>query len=116
MIVDRLFLLSILSFGFGLSLMTYRLFARSNRWSMGVAHSDYPAIPVLLGLFALGVGIAFAAARGAPSGGLIIVVAGLLLAVFWTGFLRVGSQVSLFLAPAAAIALIWGWIAIPIGY
>jgi len=51
-----------------------------------------------------------------PTGGMIIVVSGLLLAVFWTGFLRVGSQISLFLAPLAAVVLLFGWMAIPVGY
>ena len=55
-------------------------------------------------------------ARGAPSGGLIIVVCGALLALFWTGFMRVGSQIGLILGPLAAIALIFGWLAIPIGF
>jgi hypothetical protein len=36
--------------------------------------------------------------------------------VFWTGFLRVGSQISLFLAPLAAVVLLFGWMAIPVGY
>jgi hypothetical protein len=33
--------------------------------------------------------------------------------VFWTGFLRVGSQLSLLLAPLASILLILGWLAQP---
>ncbi len=39
----------------------------------------------------------------------MIVLFGLLLAVFWTGFLRVGSQISLFLAPVALIFLLLAW-------
>ena len=116
MFIDRLFMLSIISFGLGLSLMTYRLFARRNKWPMGLLQQDYPAVPVLLGLFSILIGLAFAAARGMPTGGMIIVVSGLLLAVFWTGFLRVGSQISLFLAPLAAVVLLFGWMAIPVGY
>jgi len=34
---------------------------------------------------------------------------GVLLAIFWTGFLRVGSQVSLFLAPVAMALLLIAW-------
>lgn len=116
MFVDHLFLLSIVSFGLGLSLIVYRLFARRYNWPMGTLHSDAPLVPVAAGLFALVTGLSFAVARGAPAGGLIIVVCGLLLAIFWTLFLRVGSQVSLFLAPAAALTLIFGWLALPIGF
>ena len=116
MFVDHLFLLSIVSFGLGLSLIVYRLFARRYNWPLGALHIDAPLVPVAVGLFALVTGLSFAVARGAPAGGLIIVVCGLLLAVFWTGFLRVGSQVSLFLAPLAALTLIFGWLALPIGF
>ena len=58
---------------------------------------------------------AHAADRGLASGGLIIVVSGVLLAAFWTGFLRVGSQLSLFLAPLFALLLILRWMGVPIG-
>lgn len=114
--VDHLFVLSILSFGLGLSVATYRMFARRNGWPMGSLYAEAPLVPVILGLFAFGTGLSFAVARGAPSGGLIIVVCGGLLALFWTGFLRVGSQIGLLIAPLAAIALIFGWLAIPIGF
>lgn len=114
--IDNLFLLAIGAFGWGLSLTTYRLFARQNKWPMGALHADLPAIPVLIGLFSLTVGLLFAAARGADFGGWIIVVAGLLLAIFWTGFLRVGSQISLFLAPLVAVLLLIGWLPAILGY
>lgn len=114
--IDNLFLLAIAAFGWGLSLTTYRLFARQNGWPMGALHADLPAIPVLLGLFALVAGLAFAAARGADYGGWIIILFGLLLAVFWTGFLRVGSQIALFLAPIAAALLLVGWMPQILGY
>jgi len=58
----------------------------------------------------------FAAARGVDYGGWIIVVGGLLLAIFWTGFLRVGSQISLVLAPLAATLLLMGWLPSILGY
>lgn len=113
---DNLFLLAIAAFGWGLSLLTYRLFARKNKWPMGALQSDLPAVPILLGLFALTAGMLFAAARGADYGGWIIVVGGLLLAVFWTGFLRVGSQIALFLAPIAGVLLLIGWLPEILGY
>ncbi len=114
--IDNLFLLAIAAFGWGLSLATYRLFARRNAWPMGSLQSDLPVIPVLLGLAALLAAIGYAAARGADYGGWVIIVCGLLLAVFWTGFLRVGSQISLVLAPWAGFLLLLGWLAEPLGY
>ncbi|MGQ0457662.1 MAG: hypothetical protein ACT4OU_11430 [Hyphomicrobium sp.] len=116
MVWDNLFLLSVAAFGFGLSLATYRLFARSNGWPMGALQADLPVIPMLLGLLGLLAGLAFATARGADDGGWAIIAVGFLLAVLWTGFLRVGSQISLFLAPAATFLLLLGWLAAPLGY
>jgi hypothetical protein len=46
--VDNLFLLAVASLGWGLSLATYRLFARSNGWPMGALHADLPVVPVLI--------------------------------------------------------------------
>lgn len=114
--IDNLFLLAIGAFGWGLSLATYRLFARRNGWPMGALQADLPGIPILLGLAALLAAIAFATARGVEYGGWVIVACGLLFAVFWTGFLRVGSQISLFLAPWAGFILLLGWLAEPLGY
>ncbi len=113
--VDNLFLLAIAALGWGLSLSTYRLFAQRNGWPMGALQADLPFIPVLLGLIAFLAGLSFAAARGYDYGGLAIVISGVLLAVFWTGFLRVGSQISLFLAPVAAFFLMIGWLGIAQG-
>lgn len=113
--VDNLFLLAIAALGWGLSLATYRLFARRNGWPMGALQADLPPIPILLGVFAFLAGLGFAAARGYEYGGLAIVVCGILLAIFWTGFLRVGSQISLFLAPVAAFFLVIGWLGIAQG-
>lgn len=112
---DNLFLLAIVAFGLGLSLATYRVFAWHNRWPMGLLHAEVPVIPVLLGLISLIAGAAFAIARGPETGGWVIVVGGVLLAVMWTGFLRVASQFALFLAPFAAFLLALGWFAVPLG-
>lgn len=115
--IDNLFFLAIAATGWGLSLATYRHFARANGWPMGALHADLPAVPVVLGLAALTVGLGFAAARGATTnGGWVIALFGLLLAVFWTGFLRVGSQLSLFLAPIAAVLLLIAWFSLPYGF
>ena len=111
--IDAFFLLAAGALGWGLSLATYRLFAVRNNWPMGQLHKDVPLIPVLVGVGALVVGLVFAAARGTEFGGWVIMGIGLLLAVFWTGFLRVGSQMSLFLAPAAAVILVLGFLGFP---
>ncbi|MGL4397563.1 MAG: hypothetical protein ACRCS9_13565 [Hyphomicrobium sp.] len=115
-VMDNLFLLAVAAFGWGLSLTTYRLFARSNGWPMGALQADLPAIPVLIGLGGLIAGLLFATARGAEDGGWVIVAFGVLLAVVWTGFLRVGSQVALFLVPIATFLLLLGWLSVPLGY
>ena len=113
--VDNMLLLAIGAVGWGLSLATYRLLAQRVSWPMGSLHLDLPAVPVVIGLFALVAGFGFAGARGWEAGGLVVVVSGLLLAIFWTGFLRVGAQTSLLLAPAAAILLLLGWASGPPG-
>lgn len=113
--IDNLFLLAIGAFGWGLSLASYRFFARRYAWPMGALHADLPAVPTLLGLLSLLVAIGFAAARGTEYGGWVIIAFGLALTIFWIGFLRVGSQISLFLAPAAAVLLVLGWLVPALG-
>jgi hypothetical protein len=110
---DNMFLLAVAALGWGLSLTTYGFFARRQEWPMGALQIDFPAVPVLLGLFAVVISVWFAATRGPDDGGWVIVLFGVLLAVFWTGFLRVGSQISLFLAPLAAVLLLSGWLSAP---
>ena len=114
--MDNLFLLAVASFGFGLSLSTYRLFARSNGWPMGALQADLPVIPVLIGIAGLAAGLLFAPARGVDDGGWYIIAFGLLLAVIWTGFLRVGSQLGLFVVPVVTFLLLLGWLSVPLGY
>ena len=112
--IDAFFMLSAACLGWGLSLATYRMVAIRNNWPMGQLHTDAPLLPILIGLVVVIIGVMAAWARGLEFGGLVIIVLGLLLAVFWTGFLRVGSQVSLFLAPAAAGMLVLGLFGAPL--
>lgn len=114
--VDNLFLLAVASLGWGLSLATYRLFARSRGWPMGALQADLPFVPVLIGLVGLIAGLLFATARGADDGGWVIIGLGLVFWAIWIGFLRVGSQVALFLAPIATFLLLLGWLAVPLGF
>lgn len=114
--VDNLFLLAVASLGFGLSLATYRLFARSNNWPMGALQTDLPIVPVGIGIVGLLAGLAFASARGYDDGGLVIIGFGIVLAAVWTGFLRVGSQIGLFVVPVVTFLLLLGWLSVPLGY
>ena len=112
--LDLPFFAATLAFGWGLSLATYRIFAVRNDWPMGALHANKPMVPVLLGVFALAIAFLFAAFRAATPasemGGWWILPAGLIWACFWTGFMRVGSQTALFLAPAATVVLVMAWI------
>jgi hypothetical protein len=114
--VDNLFLLAVAALGWGLSLATYRLFARSKGWPMGALQADLPFVPVLVGIVGLFAGLLFATARGADDGGWVIIAFGVVFAALWTGFLRVGSQLSLFLAPIATFLLLLGCLAVPLGF
>jgi hypothetical protein len=114
--VDNLFLLAVAALGWGLSLATYRLFARSNGWPLGALQSDLPVVPVIIGIAGLLAGLAFASARGYDDGGLVIIAFGIILAAVWTGFLRVGSQIGLFLVPVVTFLLLLGWLSVPFGY
>ena len=42
--VDNLFLLAVAALGWGLSLATYRLFARTRSWPMGALQADIQVI------------------------------------------------------------------------
>ena len=107
--IDTLALLAIGAFGWGLSLLSYSYFALQYGWPMGMIQADLPQVPVILGIVTLLTGLLFAAMRGTADGGGIIVLFGAPLALFWTGFLRVGAQTSLVLAPVAAAFLLLGF-------
>ncbi|MEO0729788.1 MAG: hypothetical protein AAFY64_05345, partial [Pseudomonadota bacterium] len=67
--IDPLFILAATAIGLGLSLATYRIFAVQNEWPMGELHAEKPVVPILLGVFAMIIGLLFAAARGPEFGG-----------------------------------------------
>jgi hypothetical protein len=112
---DNLSYLAMMAFGFGLSLATYRLFAMRNKWPMGAFHADLPAVPIMLGMISLVVGTLYAAAVGDTRGWMIVGL-GFALWLVWTSLLRVGSQLSLFLAPVATGLLLVGWLGSMFGY
>ncbi|MFM2421562.1 MAG: hypothetical protein RL291_92 [Pseudomonadota bacterium] len=121
---DLPFFLAIGAFGWGLSLITYRWIASRYQWPMGHWHKTRPALPILIGLIAMAVSGVYAwqkIAAGYEPGfrnadtaiitGWAIVVLGFVAGIFWTGLLRVASQISLFLAPAATALLFVAWFA-----
>ncbi|MCH9765295.1 MAG: hypothetical protein K0U34_04800 [Alphaproteobacteria bacterium] len=107
--INYLFLFATGAFGWGLSLATYRYVAKRNSWPMGALHLDLPAVPIAIGALAVLAGLSYAVDEGAAAGGWAIIVFGVALAAFWTGFLRVGSQTSLILAPLSAVLLLFSW-------
>ena len=110
--VDLPFYFAVAAIGFGLSLICYRWFARHYEWPMGAWHESHPTLPFFIGLASLTIGALFAAARWADGGvyaASSIGMFGLALAILWTSFLRVGSQISLFLAPVFAGLLFVSW-------
>jgi hypothetical protein len=107
------FLLAVATFGWGLSLATYRLFALQLGWPLGKWHLERPRVPIFMGAFCIALAMLFALARG--YGGHVlsawaILVFGVAWALFWTGFLRVGAQNALVLGPAAALLLLMRWL------
>lgn len=112
---DNLFYLTVMAFGFGLSLATYRMFALRNGWPMGAFHADLPGIPIMIGLTAVVVSILYAS-NEFGRGGWLMLGSGFVLALVWTSLLRVGSQLSLFLAPVATGLLLVGWLGSMFGY
>ena len=108
MIIDPMLWLAIAAFAWGLSLASYRWFAVYNGWPMGEWHAHRPGLPIAIGIFAVLFAMLFAFARGGPTV-VALPLIGLALALAWTTILRVGSQLSLLLAPLAVIALLAFW-------
>ena len=106
---DSGFILAVGVLGWGLSLASYRVIASQYRWPMGVWQARLPALPFAIGALCIVLGVWSALRRMngdlGPVGWLILLF-GLGWAVFWTGFLRVGAQSALLLAPLAALLLV----------
>jgi len=105
MALDLVFWLSVLAFGWGASLVTYRWFALINGWPMVEWQASRPGLPVTIGVVAIAFALLFALARGGTTG-LVVPLLGVLLALAWTALLRVGAQSALLLAPAATVLLV----------
>ncbi len=107
--VDAMYIWAVISFGLGLSLASYHWFARRNNWSMGEVQAHHVSIAVFLGICAMIPALLFAAVRWQEFGGWSIPLVGLALGLFFTAILRFYSQISLFLAPMAAVMLSFIW-------
>jgi hypothetical protein len=108
--IDQSFLLAVGAIGWGLSLATYRPLALKARWPLGKAQERVPALTLIVAALSIATGLIAAGTRGALHGGVAMVLLGIALAVFWSGFLRVGAQSALLLAPLAALALALSWL------
>jgi len=112
-LIDLGFVLAVISFGSGLSLASYRSVAARLGWPMGAWQRDRPSLPVLAGAACMLLASAYAFARG--YGGYVLSASlipafGAAWAAFWTGFLRVGAQSALLLAPLMALLLVVWWL------
>jgi hypothetical protein len=104
--IDHLFFLAVGAIGWGLALAWYRPLAQTAGWPLGTAQDRLPTLTSFLALGSIAVGMVLAMARGPLNGGIVILIFAVGLAVFWCGFLRVGAQSALLLAPASAFALV----------
>lgn len=109
--IDAVFFFATAACGFGLSLATYRFFALRNGWTMGDWHRHRPGLPIAIGVVAVVWSIMISLGRGGPSLWTIPLF-GVFCAAVWTGVLKVGSQVSLVLAPVATVLLALAWMII----
>lgn len=112
-VVDLGFVLAVVAIGWGLSLATYRAAASRWDWPMGTWQEQRHLLPIAIGAATAAVAAFYAFARG--YGGYVlsaslIPVFGIAWAAFWTGFLRVGAQSALLLAPVAAVMLLVRWL------
>ena len=109
--IDAVFILAAAACGFGLSLATYRFFALRNNWAMGDWHRNRPGLPIAIGVVSVVWSVMIALGRGGPSLWTIPLF-GVVGAAIWTSLLKVGSQMSLILAPIATVLLALAWIII----
>lgn len=112
--IDFGLLLAVGAFGWGLSLATYRAMATQFDWPMGLWHLTRPRLPIVAGTACIVLAMLLALSRGMGghyASAWAIPVLGAAWGVFWTGFLGVGAQSALLLAPAAGCLLLWHWLA-----
>jgi len=112
--IDFGLLLAVLTMGWGIATAAYRPVAEAVHWPMGSPQRRYPHVAQGLGWLCVTCAVSFVVWRtvaGYPASAAMILVFGLAWAAFWLGFLRVGAQSALLLAPLAAALLLWRWLA-----
>ena len=109
MVVDHMFFLAVGAIGWGLSLAAYGSIARAAGWPRGTMQDRRPVLTQIIAFASIAAGLAFALMRGPLNGGFVILIFAVGLAVFWSGFLRVGAQSALLLAPLSALSLALVW-------
>jgi hypothetical protein len=110
MVIDSLFFLAVGAIGWGLALVSYRPLATAGGWPLGRVQALLPELAIATGFFSILAGLIYALSQGLFTGGLVVLLFAVGLAVFWTGFLRVGAQSALLLAPVAAAGLLLSWL------
>lgn len=116
MVVDHLFFLAVGAIGWGISLAAYRTVAQAAGWPRGTMQDRLPVLTQIIAFASIVAGLVFALARGPLNGGFVILIFAVGLAVFWSGFLRVGAQSALLLAPLSATLLLFAWALAISGY
>jgi hypothetical protein len=112
--IDFGLLLAVLTMGWGIVTATYRPVAEAVHWPMGAPQRRHPHLARNLGMACVICAVAFVVWRvvaGYPLSAAMILIFGLAWAAFWLGFLRVGAQSALLLAPMSAALLLWRWLA-----
>ena len=107
--VDLLFFLAVGAIGWGCRSPPTGAWRAMNGWPLGSAQTIARRHDGHRWLASIAPGLMFATARGPLHGGVVIVIFGVALAIFWSGFLRVGAQSALLLAPLSAVALLIAW-------
>ena len=111
--IDYGMVLAVMTLGWGQVLLLYPAVAHAHGWPSGRWQSAHamPARGLAYGCIALALLFAlWRAIAGFPLGAVAIPVFGVAWAVFWIGFLRVGAQSALLLAPLGAILLVVRWL------
>lgn len=114
--IDYGLVFAVTTFGWGLALLVYRVCALTAGWPMGKWQREQPEAAWWMGAACMALATVFAVWRafiGYPLSGSVIPLFGVAWGLFWIGFLRVGAQSALLLAPAAALLLLIRWLAGP---
>lgn len=110
--IDYGLVFAVAALGWGLALLLYRTCALSSGWPMGKWQRERAESAWWIGMACIALAMAFAVWRfsiGYPVSASVIPLFGIAWGLFWIGFLRVGAQSALLLAPFAALLLLIRW-------